>query len=73
MYETPVDMLEDLIGRIVEAAACVRHTPGIFEKVRNSMQRRCQACLDASGRNFEHHLQAQHLASTSLISVDNYQ
>ncbi|GFW53280.1 hypothetical protein TNCV_4710111 [Trichonephila clavipes] len=50
VYETPVATPEDLVGRIVEAAGCVRDTPGIFEKVRCSMQRRCQACLDASGK-----------------------
>ncbi|GFW69588.1 ATP-binding cassette sub-family A member 2 [Trichonephila clavipes] len=50
----PVATPEDLVGRIVEAAGCVRDTPGIFEKVRCSVQRRCQACLDASGKNFEH-------------------
>ena len=44
MYKTPVETPEDLVGRFVEAAGCVRDTPGIFEKVRNSMQ----ACLDAS-------------------------
>ncbi|GFX67549.1 transposable element Tcb1 transposase [Trichonephila clavipes] len=54
VYETPVATPEDLVGKIVEAAGCVRDTPGIFEKVRCSMQRRCQACLDASGKNFEH-------------------
>ncbi|GFV57058.1 uncharacterized protein TNCV_2931811 [Trichonephila clavipes] len=54
VYETPVATPEDLVGRIVEAAGCVRDIPGIFEKVRCSMQRRCQACLDASGKNFEH-------------------
>ncbi|GFW22272.1 uncharacterized protein TNCV_1430261 [Trichonephila clavipes] len=53
VYETPVATPEDLVGRIIEAAGCVRDTPGIFEKVRCSMQRRCQACLDASGKNFE--------------------
>ncbi|GFU58731.1 hypothetical protein TNCV_932721 [Trichonephila clavipes] len=33
VYETPVATPEDLVGRIVEAAGCVRDTPGIFEKV----------------------------------------
>ncbi|GFY09288.1 SF3 helicase domain-containing protein [Trichonephila clavipes] len=54
VYETPVATPEDLVGRIVEAAGCVRDTPDIFEKVRCSMQRRCQACLDVSENNFEH-------------------
>ena len=39
VYETPVETPEDLVGRIVEAAGCVRDTPDIFEKVRNSLQR----------------------------------
>lgn len=30
------------------AAVCVQNTSGIFEKVCRSMQRCCQACLDAS-------------------------
>ena len=46
VYETPVEKPEDLVGRIIEVAGCVRDTPGIFEKVRNSMQCRCQTCLD---------------------------
>ena len=54
VYETSVEAPEDLVGRIVKAAGCVRDTLGIFEKVHNSMQRGCQACLDASGKNFEH-------------------
>ncbi|GFV80126.1 uncharacterized protein TNCV_1476891 [Trichonephila clavipes] len=54
VYETPVATPEDLVGRIVEAAGCVEDTSGIFEKMRCSMQRRCQTCLDASGKNFEH-------------------
>ena len=31
-----------------------RRMPGIFERVRQSLQRRCQACIDTGGRNFEH-------------------
>ncbi|GFV72219.1 hypothetical protein TNCV_3354441 [Trichonephila clavipes] len=31
VYETPVATPENLDGRIVEAAGCVRDTPGIFE------------------------------------------
>lgn len=54
VYETPVDSDEDLVARISVAAAGVRETPGIFERVRQSLHRRCQACIASGGRNFEH-------------------
>lgn len=53
VYETPVDSDEDLVARISVAAACVREIPGIFERVRQSLHRRCQACIHTGGRNFE--------------------
>jgi len=45
---------EDLIARIVDVSHRVRETPKVFERVRQSMLRRCQFCLDVGGRNFEH-------------------
>ena len=54
MYETPVISSEDLVARVVEAAARVRDRPGLFERVRQSMIRRCEACIVADGKNFEH-------------------
>lgn len=54
VYETPVTSDEDLVARVVEAAARVRDRPGLFERVRQSMIRRCEACIVADGRNFEH-------------------
>ena len=41
VYETDIDSEEDLIARIVSAAAEVRETPGIFGMVRQNMARRC--------------------------------
>ena len=41
VYETDIDSEEDLVARIVSAAAEVRETPGIFGRVRQSMARRC--------------------------------
>ncbi|GFU56812.1 transposable element Tcb1 transposase [Trichonephila clavipes] len=35
----------------VFAAAMIRDTPGIFEQ---SISRRCHACINAKGHNFEH-------------------
>lgn len=53
VYETPLDSDEDLVARLSEAAARVREIPGIFERVRQSFHRRCQACISVGGRNFE--------------------
>ena len=41
VYETDIDSEEDLVARIVSAAAEVRETPGIFGRVRQSMASRC--------------------------------
>ncbi|GBN14752.1 hypothetical protein AVEN_38113-1 [Araneus ventricosus] len=54
VYEIPVNSAEDLVARIAAAAGDVRDTPGIFANVRSSMRRRCEACITARGRNFEH-------------------
>ncbi|GBM09277.1 hypothetical protein AVEN_116629-1 [Araneus ventricosus] len=53
VYAPPVDSDEDLFARISVAAARVRELPGIFESVRQSLHRRCQACIAVGGRNFE--------------------
>ncbi len=52
-YETPLDLDEELVSRISEAAARVREIPGIFERVHQSLHRRCQACIATGGCNFE--------------------
>ncbi|GBO19365.1 hypothetical protein AVEN_111275-1 [Araneus ventricosus] len=54
VYQTPVNSAEDLVASIAAAAGEVRDTPGIFANVRSSMRRRCEACITARGRNFEH-------------------
>lgn len=56
VYDTPVNSEMDLVARISIAAAMIRETPGIFENVRQSMSRRCRACIHANGSNFEHFL-----------------
>ncbi|GBM07140.1 hypothetical protein AVEN_15398-1 [Araneus ventricosus] len=43
--ETPVLQQEHLIGKIVEAAGCVRNMPSIFAKVRHSVELRCKPAL----------------------------
>ena len=54
VYETGIDSEEDFVARIVNAAAQIRETPGIFGRVRQSMARRCTVCLDVNGRLFQH-------------------
>jgi len=54
VYATPVETVEDLTARIFNACEVVQHTPGIFERVRQSMVRRCNACIELGGRHFEH-------------------
>ena len=54
VYDTPVDNAEELVARIAVAAGEIRNSPGIFQNVRRSMRRRCEACIVARGRNFEH-------------------
>ncbi|GBM10039.1 hypothetical protein AVEN_115868-1 [Araneus ventricosus] len=54
VYETPVNSAEDLVAGIAAAAGEVRDTPGILANDRSSIRRRCEACITARGRNFEH-------------------
>lgn len=56
VYVTPVETVEQLQQRIFDSCRVIQNTPGIFERVRQNMVRRCNACIDAGGRNFEHFL-----------------
>ena len=42
IYTSAVDSEEDLIARIDEVAAAIRQQPGIFERTRQSLLRRCR-------------------------------
>jgi hypothetical protein len=53
VYETPIESEQDLIGRIVEAFARISETPGVFDRVRQSLHRRLNACIGTDGRHFE--------------------
>jgi len=56
VYETPIQSEEDLMGRIVEASERIRETPGVFARVRQSLERRLNACIETNGRHFEQFL-----------------
>jgi hypothetical protein len=54
MHSSPVDSEDNLIFRIVETATTVQQKPGIFERTRKSVLRRCLLCTGAGGRTFGH-------------------
>jgi hypothetical protein len=49
----PIQNQEDLRNRIVAGCETIRNTPGIFERVRQSMRRRAEACIMAAGGHFQ--------------------
>lgn len=53
VYSSPVESVEDLRVRISNGIERIRQTPGIFERVRESMSRRLEACIGNEGRHFE--------------------
>jgi hypothetical protein len=54
VYAAPVDNEEALHHRIVDACQTIRNYPGIFERMRRSMMRRVEACIESYGGHFEH-------------------
>jgi hypothetical protein len=53
IYMLPIDSEEDLIARVVEAAATMGQQPGIFEHTRQSQLHRCWVSVEVSGCTFE--------------------
>ena len=54
VYATPVDSEEDLVARIVDAAALISERRGVFKAVRRSLHRRYVKCVEVRGNHFEH-------------------
>lgn len=54
VYATPAVDEEDLRNRILINVNFIRNTPGILERVRQSMRRRLHACIASAGSHFEH-------------------
>ena len=54
--ETVVETEEDLVPRIIVAAGTTADMPGIFERTRQSIVRRCTACIQTNGGAFEQFL-----------------
>ena len=53
LYDTPLATVEVLRNRIIAACEKIRNNPGIFEHIRQSMRRQCEACIDAEGNHFQ--------------------
>lgn len=54
VYTTPVENVDNLRNRIIEACDTIRNTPGIFERVRQCIGRRNESCILAQGGHFQH-------------------
>ena len=54
VYKTPIQSEEDLRNRIINSCDIIKNTPGIFRRVRNSMMRRLDGCIEAEGGHFQH-------------------
>ena len=53
VFETSVELDMDLVARIAAACDIIQNTPGIFIRVRQNLLRRCYACIEVGGRQFE--------------------
>jgi hypothetical protein len=53
VYAVSLDNEEALHHRIVDACQTIRNHPGIFERMRGSMMRRVEACIESRGGYFE--------------------
>lgn len=56
VYSTPIHTIAELRDRINHGFDVVRNSPGMLQRVRQSMVRRCQGCIAAEGRHFEQYL-----------------
>jgi hypothetical protein len=54
VYAAPVDNEEALNHRTVVVCRTIRNYPGIFERMRRSMMRRVEGCIESHGGYFEH-------------------
>jgi hypothetical protein len=53
VYTAPVDNEVTLHRRIVDGCQIIRNYPGIYERMRQSMMRRVETCIDSHGGHFE--------------------
>lgn len=56
VYTTPIENVEDLRDRIIDASNTIRNNRGIFERVRQNLIRRTKGCIMARGGHFQQFL-----------------
>jgi hypothetical protein len=56
VFSALADNEEALHYHSVDACQTVRNYPGIFERIRRSMMRRVEACIESYGGHFEQFL-----------------
>lgn len=56
VYTTPIECVNDLRNRIIAGCETIQNTPGIFQRLRQSMRRRLDSCLMVGGGHFEQFL-----------------
>jgi hypothetical protein len=54
VYVASVDNEEALHHPIVNVCQTIRHYLGIFKRMRRSMMRRIEACIETHGEHYEH-------------------
>jgi hypothetical protein len=68
VYAAPIDNKEALHNRIVEACQTIRNFPGIFERMRWSMMKRVEACIESHSAHVEHLLKCTLSALTHKLN-----
>ena len=53
MFDTPVETDMEFVTRIVAVYGIIQNTSGIFLTLRQNLVRRCHACIEVGGRQFE--------------------
>jgi hypothetical protein len=53
VYTSAIDTIEELQHRVECARQQIRNEPGVFERIRNSMWRRVQCCIQMQGPHLE--------------------
>jgi len=53
VYSEPIDTVQDLEVRILDAAASIRNDHDQLQRVSDSFLRRARACINANGGHFE--------------------
>lgn len=53
VYSTPVEDVDDLMARVMLAGEEIRHSPGVFERMRENWQRRIDLCVEQGGGHFQ--------------------